>query len=111
MIEVQDQVIPQSPREDFIPRIMTQEAPRHSFVLAVKNQIFDDILIGNFMKTTFHGKWHAPPEGTISPFYPDFTPYVCKYADNGRAKSKIELAAYKKEYSNRIFQLLEAPIR
>ena len=34
------------------------------------------------MKTTLHGDWGP---GRL---YPDFTPFVAKYGDNGRAKSK-----------------------
>ena len=32
---------------------------------------------------------------------PYFTPYVAKYADNGRAKTRNELAAYFAEYRKR----------
>lgn len=76
-------------------RGVTFEAPRGSLVTALQYEIFDDLLIGNFMKTTLHGDWGA---GRL---YPDFTPYVAKYADNGRARSKEELAAYFKAYRNR----------
>ena len=41
------------------------------------------------------GKW--PSSG----LYPDFTPYVAKYADNGRAKSVQELERYFGEYRHR----------
>ena len=53
---------------------------------AVRYEIFDDLLIGNFMKTTLHGG--------VRSLYPDFSPYVAKYGDNGRAFSKSELDAY-----------------
>jgi hypothetical protein len=62
---------------------------------AVQYKVFDDLLIGNFMKTTLHGKW---PRTRL---YPDFTPYVAKYADNGGAKSKQELDVYFSEYRRR----------
>jgi hypothetical protein len=62
---------------------------------AIEYEIFDDLLIGNFMKTTLHGQ---SPQW---PLYPDFTPYVAKYADNGLAKSKEELNAYFKTYRKR----------
>ena len=74
---------------------VTFETPRGSLVNAVKNQIFDDLLIGNFTKTTLHGSW--PDEG----LYPDFSPYVAKYADNGLARSNEELRAYFDEYKKR----------
>lgn len=62
------------------------EAPRHSFMTCIDYEIFDDMLIGNFMKTTLHGD--------VAGLYPDFSPYVAKYADNGGAKSKAELNQY-----------------
>ena len=73
-------------------RGITFEAPRASLVSAVRHEVFDDLLIGNFMKTTLHGEWGR---GML---YPDFSPYVAKYADNGRAKEKNELRAYFAEY-------------
>jgi hypothetical protein len=65
---------------------ITFEVPRASLVSAIRNEIFDDLLIANFMKTTLHG-------GPRS-LYPDFTPYVPKYGDNGRAFSARELRGY-----------------
>ena len=47
------------------------------------------------MKTTLHGKW------TLDKLYPDFTPFVAKYGDNGRAKSDEELAQYFEAYKRR----------
>lgn len=74
---------------------ITFEVPRHSLMLAVRNETFDDLLIGNFMKTTLHGG--AAAQG----LYPHFSPYVAKYADNGGAKSKAELKKYFREYRRR----------
>lgn len=48
------------------------------------------------MKTTWHGAWS---ETTL---YPDFSPYVAKYADIGKAKTKNDLSAYFKEYKKRM---------
>lgn len=76
-------------------RGITFEAPRHSLMIAVEEEIFDDMLIGNFMKTTLHGTF--PQTG----LYPDFTPYVAKYGDNGRAKSEEELEQYFNAYRRR----------
>lgn len=76
-------------------RGITFEAPRHSLMTAIGHEIFDDLLIGNFMKTTLHGR--ARHEG----LYPDFTPYVAKYADNANARSEEELAAYRRTYRTR----------
>lgn len=71
-------------------RGITFEAPRNSLMTAIKYEIFDDLLIANFMKTVLHGGVRA--------LYPDFTPYVAKYGDNGRAFSSVELQDYFREY-------------
>ena len=59
--------------------------PRNSLIFSIKHGIFDDLLIGNFMKTKLIN---------VPSLYPDFTPYVTKYGDNGLSKSKKELKAY-----------------
>jgi hypothetical protein len=59
---------------------------------AVQDQIFDDLLIGNFMKVTLHGDWGP---GRL---YPDFSPWVAKYGDNGRAHTLKELREYHWSY-------------
>ncbi len=61
------------------------EAPRHSLMQAVNFEIFDDMLIGNFMKTTLVN---------CNSLYPYFAPYVSKYGDNGGAKTNDELEKY-----------------
>ena len=61
------------------------ECPRGSLMTSIENELFDDMLIGNFMRTTFHN---------VRDLYPYFTPYVAKYADNGGAKTRRELRAY-----------------
>jgi hypothetical protein len=71
-------------------RGITFEAPRHSLLTAVRYEIFDDLLIGNFVQTTMHGE--------VRSLYPDFTPYVAKYGDNGRAFSREQLDAYFRSY-------------
>jgi hypothetical protein len=73
-------------------RGITFEVPRTSLMLAIEHEIFDDLLIGNFMRTTLHGK---------AELYPHFTPYVAKYADNGRAKSRGDLHRYFAAYARR----------
>jgi hypothetical protein len=65
------------------------EVPRGSLMTAVEYEIFDDLLIGNFMRTTLVG---------VDSLYPDFTPHVAKYADNGRAYSSAEVDAYLQAY-------------
>ena len=51
----------------------------------MQNKIFDDLLIGNFMKTRLIN---------VPSLYPDFNPYVTKYGDNGGAHSSKELKKY-----------------
>jgi len=77
-------------------RAITFSVPRASLMRAVEWEIFDDLLIGNFMQTTLHGRW--PSSG----LYPGFTPYVTKYADNGRARTDAELRVYFGEYRRRL---------
>ena len=76
-------------------RSLTFAVPRASLLAAVEWEIFDDLLIGNFMRTTLHGKW------PVSRLYPDFTPFVTKYADNGRAHTRAEVKEYFAEYRRR----------
>jgi hypothetical protein len=76
-------------------RGITFEVPRNSLMNAVEWEIFDDLLIGNFMRTILHGSW---PETQL---YPDFSPYLAKYADNGFARSRSELEAYLRSYRKR----------
>jgi len=61
------------------------ECPRGSLMTCIEHELFDDLLIGNYMRTTLHN---------VEDLYPHFTPYVAKYADNGGAKSKRELITY-----------------
>jgi len=88
-----DHAIPIAARK--FDRGVTFEAPRASLVAALRYEIFDDLLIGNFMKTILHGRW---PQSRL---YPDFTPYVAKYGDNGRAHRAEGLRAYFAEYRRR----------
>ena len=70
------------------------EVPRSSLMKAVNYEIFDDLLIGNFMRTTFFG---------ISSLYDhDFNPLLTKYADNGKAKTEEEVVRYINEYKKRV---------
>lgn len=71
------------------------EVPRGSLMSAIRNEVFDDLLIGNFMKTTLIGKWPA------SRLYPYFCPVVPKYADNGRAFTAQDLEGYFHAYRAR----------
>jgi hypothetical protein len=86
-------------REHF-DRGITFETPRASLMEAVKWKVFDDLMIGNFTKTTLHGAWREQGAGGV---YPDFNPFVAKYGDNGGARSAAELKAYFAEYHRRGF--------
>ena len=74
---------------DLIPDIrevgISFECPRASLITGIENQLFDDLLIGNFMRTTLHN---------VHDLYPHFTPYVAKCADSGGAKTRRELITY-----------------
>ena len=61
---------------------------------AVNHEVFDDLLIGNFMKTTLHNM--------KSLYEGDFNFYLTKYGDNGGALSNEELEKYFKIYRKRI---------
>ncbi len=80
-------------------RGVTFHTPRQSLVSAVQWNAFDDILIGNFCKTTLHGDWWGK-QGAAA-LYPHFTPFVTKFGDNGGAYSKAELRAYFADYFRR----------
>ncbi len=82
-------------RKKGFDRGLTFEVPRNSLLTAVRYQVFDDLLIGNFMKTTLHGDWGR------NRLYPDFTPYVAKYGDNGKARTERELETYFRAYRGR----------
>ena len=89
----QDNVIPLGKKK--FNRGITFEVPRNSLLVATQYQVFDDLLIGNFMKTKLLGKWPK------SQLYPDFTPYVARYSDNASSRTKEELDAYFEEYRKR----------
>jgi hypothetical protein len=70
------------------------EVPRSSLMKAVNYEIFDDLLVGNFMRTTFFG---------LNSLYDhDFAPLLTKYADNGKAKTEEEVSRYINEYKKRV---------
>jgi len=72
---------------------VTFEVPRASLLTAVTYEIFDDLFLGNFMKTTLHGRLRS------AGLSPAVNPYLGKWADNGRARSQSEVADYLKQYS------------
>ena len=66
------------------------ELPRNSLVESCKYSIFDDLLIGNFMKTQLHNL-----SSLYDPVF-NFNNIVPKYGDNGLAYTKEELVRYEK---------------
>ena len=76
-------------------RGLTFTTPRRSLMTAIEYEIFDDLLIGNFMRVTLHGEWGPDL------LYPDFSPWVAKYGDNGRAHTMKELRDYRLSYLRR----------
>ena len=60
---------------------ITFTVPRSSLMKSVQFEIFDDLLIGNFMKTTLHNM--------NSLYECDFNFLLTKYGDNGLAKTEI----------------------
>jgi hypothetical protein len=80
------------------PLGVTFETPRASLMTVIEYRVFDDLMIGNFTKTTLHGPWAR--QGTLA-LYPDFIPFITKYGDNGGAHTAAELKAYFAEYQRR----------
>jgi hypothetical protein len=69
--------------------------PRTSLMSAIKYRIFDDLLIGNFMKTTLYG---------VTSLYEgkgNFNFHATKFGDNGLAETEEELGRYLAEYRHR----------
>jgi len=66
--------------------------PRTSLLKAVRREVFDDLLIGNFMKTQIK-------KGRTL-YDPDFNYTVTKYSDNGRVKDTNELHKYFNYYNH-----------
>jgi hypothetical protein len=84
-----------------VDRGVTFAVPRNSLMCAIEWSAFDDLLIGNFMRTTLHGDWWG--KQSTDALYPHFTPFVTKFGDNGNARTKDELRAYFAEYLRRGF--------
>lgn len=80
-------------------RSMTFEAPRGSLVEAIKLEVFDDVLISNFLKLTLHGDWGTSLAPNV--LYKHFTPWVVRYADNARVRSNTALSEYFANYRRR----------
>jgi hypothetical protein len=69
------------------------EVPRNSLMTCIDYEIFDDLLIGNFMRTTLYG--------VDSLYDPNFGHVVAKFADNGSAQTESEIKDYMNIYKAR----------
>ena len=67
------------------------KVPRSSLMKSIRREIFDDLLIGNFMKTQIINGDNL--------YNPDFTLSVAKYSDNGKVKAEEELKKYFNYYN------------
>jgi len=76
-------------------KAITFSLPRNSLMIAIEHKIFDDLLIGNFMKTTLHN-CESLYEGDGN-----FNFNVTKYGDNGLAETTEEIKRYLQEYKKR----------
>ncbi|MEZ6197673.1 MAG: MBL fold metallo-hydrolase [Planctomycetota bacterium] len=65
--------------------------PRHSLLEAIRAGYFDELLIGNFMKT----------ELVNARMYPDFTPIVAKLGGNAKVFTRAERRAFRWHYFRR----------
>ena len=74
---------------------ITFSVPRNSLMIAIEYRIFDDLLIGNFMKTTLHN-CQSLYEGDGN-----FNFNVTKYSDNGLAETSLEIRQYLNIYKKR----------
>ena len=72
------------------------EVPRNSLVTACKYNVFDDLLIGNFMKTKLYNL-----KSLYDPNF-DFNTVICKIGDNGLAYTEEEVNIYLSEYKKRL---------
>jgi hypothetical protein len=65
--------------------------PRAALMATMECGYFDDLLIGNFMKTELHN----------ARLYPHFTPVVAKLGGNAKVFTRAELRAFKRRYFRR----------
>ena len=82
-----------------VGRGLTFEVPRGSLLKAIEWQVFDDLLIGNFMKTTIHGDWGSATAPNV--LYEHFTPWIARYADQACVRTEQELKDYMAQYRQR----------
>ena len=69
------------------------ELPRNSLLESVRFRIFDDLLIGNFMKTTLHGMPNL--------YYNHFKYIIANWSDNGRVDTIEDVDKYVQSYKEK----------
>ena len=69
---------------------VTIETPRQSLMTAVREQIFDDLLLGHFAKVTLHGLKNL-----------GFLPVITRYADAGGVEKESDVDEYLADYRER----------
>jgi hypothetical protein len=74
------------------PRGATFFAPRKSLLEAVEGGYFDDLLIGNFMKTQLHGD---------ASLYPFVTPIIAKIGGNAKVFDRADYLRFRLHYLRR----------
>lgn len=69
------------------------EVPAHSLMTAIRYEIFDDLLIGNFMRTKLYNidSLYDPPVNFM----------IAKLGDNGGVETEAALRSYMNEYHRR----------
>jgi len=72
-------------------RGITFHVPRHSLMRALRTGYFDDLLIGNFMRTELHN----------TQLYPHFSPIVAKLRGTARVRTSAEGRRFKRRYFRR----------
>ena len=73
---------------------VTFEVPRNSLMQTINYKIFDDLLIGNFMKTTLHGMNNL--------YENNFKYIIANWSDNGLVNTEEEFQNYLNSYKLRI---------
>jgi len=77
-----------------LKNVIEFECPRNSFMNAIRTNTFDNLLIGNFMRTRCYNF-------KASIYSPDFGRTVAKLFDNGRVASLSEIGGYYTFYRKR----------
>ncbi len=72
---------------------VTFELPRNSLLFSIRNKIFDDLLIGNFMKTTLHNMPNLK--------HKYFKHVITKWSDNGGVNTEEEIHNYIQSYKEK----------